>query len=139
MQKVGGASSRRPLSCKLTNQKKYSVEKTPFLHAHATRGAEGGEYWRAAFHLLTRTYYLKYGLGTIRGIVSRWAPESENNTRAYIENVSRLTGIDADEPIGDPKERPSRWMMVGMAMAIQENGTANLDYFAMLRGWRLEH
>ena len=95
--------------------------------------------WRAAFHLLTRTYYLKYGLGTIRGIVSRWAPESENNTRAYIENVSRLTGIDADEPIGDPKERPSRWMIIGAAMAIQENGTANLDYFAMLRGWEICH
>jgi hypothetical protein len=26
-------------------------------------------------------------------------------------------------------------MAVGMAMAIQENGTESLDYFAMLRGW----
>ena len=54
--------------------------------------------WRAAFYLLTRTYYHKYRLYTIRGIVSRWAPTSENNTKAYIENVSRLTGIDPDEP-----------------------------------------
>jgi hypothetical protein len=28
-------------------------------------------------------------------------------------------------------------MAVGMAMAIQENGTESLDYFAMLRGWEL--
>ena len=28
-----------------------------------------------------------------------------------------------------------RWMMLGVAMAIQENGTDSLDYFAMLRGW----
>jgi hypothetical protein len=28
-------------------------------------------------------------------------------------------------------------MMLGMAMAIQENGTDSLDYFAMLRGWGL--
>jgi hypothetical protein len=28
-------------------------------------------------------------------------------------------------------------MAVGVAMAIQENGTESLDYFAMLRGWGL--
>ena len=28
--------------------------------------------WRAAFYLLTRTYYHKYRLYTIRGIISRW-------------------------------------------------------------------
>ena len=93
--------------------------------------------WRAAFYLLTRTYYHKYRLYTIRGIISRWAPSSENNTAAYIANVSRLTGIDPDEPIGIPLERPARWMMLGVAMAIQENGTDSLDYFAMLRGWEL--
>ncbi len=93
--------------------------------------------WRAAFHLLTRTYYHKYRLYTIRGIVSRWAPPSENNTEAYIANVSRLTGIDPDEPLGIPSEKPSRWMMLGLAMAIQENGTDSLDHFAMLRGWEM--
>ena len=93
--------------------------------------------WRAAFYLLTRTYYHKYRLYTIRGIISRWAPSSENDTAAYIANVSRLTGIDPDEPIGIPLERPARWMMLGLAMAIQENGTSSLDYFAMLRGWEL--
>ena len=91
--------------------------------------------WRAAFYLLTRTYYHKYRLYTIRAIVSRWAPESENNTKAYIENVSRLTGIDPDDSLGIPSEQPARWMMVGVAMVIQENGTTSIDYFAMLRGW----
>jgi hypothetical protein len=118
--------------------------------------------WRAAFYLLTRTYYHKYRLYTIRGIISRWAPSSENDTSAYIANVSRLTGIDPDEPIGIPSEKPSRWMAVGVAMAIQENGlikreqsdarissaeredgrpkvngTTSIDWFAMLRGWQL--
>ena len=93
--------------------------------------------WRAAFYLLTRTYYHKYRLYTIRGIISRWAPANENNTRAYIENVSRLTGIDPDESLGIPSDKPARWMMVGMAMAIQENGTASIDWFTMLRGWQL--
>jgi len=118
--------------------------------------------WRAAFWLLTRTYYHKYRLFTIRAIVTKWAPAIENNTQAYIANVSRLTGIGPDEPIGIPSERPARWMMVGVAMAIQENGlikreqsdarigsaerenrraelngTESVDYFAMMRGWEL--
>ena len=93
--------------------------------------------WRAAFWLLTRTYYHKYRLFTIRAIVQKWAPAIENDTKAYIANVSRLTGIGPDEPIGIPSERPARWMMVGVAMAIQENGTESLDYFAMMRGWEL--
>ena len=93
--------------------------------------------WRAAFYLLTRTYYHKYRLYTIRTIIRRWAPSSENNTEAYIANVSRLTGISPDEPLGIPSDQPARWMMLGAAMAIQENGTSSLDYFAMLRGWEL--
>ena len=94
--------------------------------------------WRAAFYLLTRTYFQKHGLQTIRGIISRWAPpQDHNDTEAYIRNVSRRTGIGPDEPIGVPSEKPSRWMMLGVAMAIQECGTDSLDWFAMLRGWEL--
>ena len=81
--------------------------------------------WRAAFHL------------TIRTIIRRWAPSSENDTSAYIANVSLLTGIDPDEPIGIPSDRPSRWMAVGVAMATQENGTTFIGWFAMLKGWGL--
>ena len=93
--------------------------------------------WRAAFYLLTRTYYHKYRLYTIRTIIRRWAPSNENDTNAYIANVSKLTGIDPDEPIGIPSESPTRWIALGAAMAIQENGTNSLDYFAMLRGWEM--
>ena len=93
--------------------------------------------WRAAFYQLTSTYYHKYRLFTIRTIVQKWAPAIENNTKAYINNVSRLTGIGPDEPIGIPSEQPSRWIALDIAMAIQEYGTESLDYFAMLRGWAL--
>ncbi len=104
--------------------------------------------WRAAFYLLTRTYYHKYRLYTIRMIINKWAPPNENQTSKYIENVCRLTGIAPDEPIGIPSDQPARWMALGIAMAIQENGTDSLDRstlvalllgenFAMLRGWGL--
>ena len=44
---------------------------------------------------------------------------------------------DPDEPIGIPSESPGRWMKVGRAMAIQENGTDSIDDFALLTGWDL--
>ena len=93
--------------------------------------------WRAAFRLLTRTYYSKYGLDTIRKRVYRWAPPAENDSRANSEAVSRITGIAPDEPLGNPELHPARWLMLGAAMAIQENGSTGLDYLAMLRGWEL--
>ena len=81
--------------------------------------------WRAAFVLLTRTYYHTYRLFTIRAIISRWAPPNENNTKRYIENVSRLTGIGPDEPLGIPSEKPARWMKLGAA-EIDETDNATL-------------
>ncbi len=92
--------------------------------------------WRAAFVILTKTYYHKYRLFTIRKIISRWAPSVENDTEAYIKRVSDLTGIDPDEPLGIPSLYPSRWMAVGLAMAIVEGGRQP-DVFPMMRGWTL--
>ena len=91
--------------------------------------------WRAAFKMLTRTYYHDYRLYTIRAIINRWAPPNENSTKRYIENVCRLTGIGADEPLGIPSDKPARWIMLGAAMGIQECGLEGFDWFAMLRGW----
>jgi hypothetical protein len=91
--------------------------------------------YRAAVMILRS--YRKRGIKTMGAIIESWAPRSENDTEAYIANVSRLTGIDPDKPLGIPKESPSVWMMVAVAMAIQENGITSIDYFAMLRGWEL--
>ena len=91
--------------------------------------------WRAAFWLLTRTYYHKYRLYTIRSIVERWAPPNENNTEAYVSHISTLMKYAADVPLGIPGEHPERWMMLGAAMALHENGLHELDYMSMLQGW----
>ena len=53
---------------------------------------------RAAFVVLRR-YIDVYKLNTISKIVSRWAPNSENNTLAYIRRVSASMEYDADAPI----------------------------------------
>lgn len=51
--------------------------------------------YRAGLVLL-RTYYIKYRCDTIRKVIERFAPSSENNTVAYIDWLSRCTGFDAD-------------------------------------------
>jgi len=43
----------------------------------------------------------------------------------------------ADEPLGIPSESPARWIALGAAMAIQENGITSIDWFAMLKGWEM--
>jgi len=43
------------------------------------------------------TYQDKHSLSTIRQIVTRWAPPTENNTAAYIASVARQTGFEPDE------------------------------------------
>ena len=53
---------------------------------------------RAACVLLRR-YICHYHLGSIAQIVSRWAPKSENNTRLYIDFVSKRVGIADDVQI----------------------------------------
>jgi hypothetical protein len=47
------------------------------------------EYGIRALAVLLTTYQDRHGLRTIRDIVSRWAPGSENNTEAYIAAVAR--------------------------------------------------
>ena len=92
--------------------------------------------WRAAFVILCRTYYGKYGLKTIRDIVSRWAPAKENNTEAYIRHVSDYTGIAPNKVLGSPQEQPTQWLLIGYAMAVVENGKA-LSAVPMLKGFAL--
>ena len=86
--------------------------------------------------ILCRTYYGKYGLKTIRDIVSRWAPAKENNTEAYIRHVSDYTGIAPNKVLGSPQEHPTQWLLIGYAMAVVENGKA-LPAVPMLKGFEL--
>ena len=75
--------------------------------------------YRAAFRVL-RTYMSKYGLKSIDGIVRRWAPPVENDTAAYVETVSRVSGIAADRVLYVTNKEDM--VKVVMAMSQVENG-----------------
>ena len=52
------------------------------------------------------TYRDRYGLRTVREIITRWAPPTENNTDAYVFSVSQRMGVDPDEPLQFPSQLP---------------------------------
>ena len=77
--------------------------------------------YRAIFVLL-HTYRVRHGLRSIREMISRWAPPSENRTEAYIRAVSADTGIGPDEALETLD--PATMVPVAAAISRVENGTA---------------
>jgi len=84
-------------------------------------------------------YFGKYNLNTVEGIISRWAPDNENDTIKYIGYVVyKVTGFYSCEVLGSPEKNPAMWMALAYAMAKMENGPhAYIDPVPMLQGWRL--
>ena len=89
--------------------------------------------YRAIFKIL-RNYQVNYKLNTIRQMISRWAPENENDTANYISFVSERSGIPADDPI----RTDNREMMIRIvaAMSKVENGQ-EAEMSDVIRGWDL--
>lgn len=90
-----GQKNNNPLNIRLTKETwKGKIKSNNAFEAFDT--IEHG--YRAALISL-HTYYSAYRIRTIHGMVSRWAPSSENDTKGYIANVSKETGIGADQEI----------------------------------------
>jgi len=49
-----------------------------------------------AMTLLLQNYSERYGLNTVRGLISRYAPSSENPTNNYVAFVAEQMGVDPD-------------------------------------------
>lgn len=71
----------------------------------------------AAANGLLDTYQKQYGLNTVGGIIGRWAPPGENDTRGYAASVAGRLGVSPDQPL-TPEQRPA----LIAAMAQFENG-----------------
>lgn len=88
--------------------------------------------YRALMRVL-KTYYHKHGLRTIRGIINRWAPATENTPATYISAVVRDTDKKADEWLAWDKATVTS---LAAAMSNVENGVkANMA--EVERGWTL--
>lgn len=90
--------------------------------------------YRAMFQCLN-TYYRKYGLDTIRKMISRWAPpEDGNHTDNYVKAVSEHSGVPADGRI----TTTNRDVMIPIvaAMSRVENGV-EAKMTDVEAGWKL--
>lgn len=74
-----------------------------------------------ALGIILLNYVRVHHLNTIRQIVSRWAPNGENNTEAYITAVANGVGINSDLPLDFTK--PDLLAAVTKAIAIHECGS----------------
>ena len=88
--------------------------------------------YRAMFILLD-VYHRRYGLDTVRKMISRYAPPSENNTNGYIARVSASSGIAKDCLLDTLSAE--QMIPIVCAMSAVENGVT-ADRATVERGWQ---
>ena len=78
-----------------------------------------------ALALILINYYYKRGLVTVRQIINRYAPPTENDTGAYVQAVADAVGVSPDDTL--PAIEPYLADMVA-AIIKHENGRTIADY-----------
>lgn len=89
--------------------------------------------YRAVFVLLD-TYRSRYGLATIRQMLNRYAPPTENFTEGYVRFVADYSGVMPDEVVDTRSEKDM--IPIVAAMSKIENGVA-ANIADVERGWEL--
>ena len=114
---------------------RYRGERRPSIDPSFKEFESDERGYRAMF-VLMESYRRRYAIDTLRGIVSRWAPPTENDTEGYIRFVSERTAIESDAQL---LPRDVRLRAIAEAMSRFERGhepspeqLASLD-----RGWQL--
>lgn len=96
--------------------------------------------WRILFNYFYRFVSEKKRF-TVRNIVGRWAPPTENDTEAYIRTVLQLSGIGGQEKLLPPNNVQSyrRLSRLIVAMTVMENGVRpeEVDTEAIYKGYQL--
>lgn len=96
---------------------------------------ESVEYGYRAIFVTLNTYQKKYGLSTIRAMISRWAPPKDNNdTEAYIRAVSSESGVPENSRITSTNKNVM--IPIVAAMSRVENGV-EANIIEVQRGWDL--
>lgn len=113
-----GYRNNNPLNIRITKDK-WQGKITPNTDGQYEQFENMGYGFRAALKLLGN--YIKKEHNTVRKIVTRWAPPSENKTTAYINHVAEMTQYDPDQVLTADK---TTLCNLAYAMATHENGYA---------------
>ena len=90
--------------------------------------------YRAAF--VTLATYNARGWNTIETIISRWAPPNENDTKKYIANVEKWSGVPRNKIL--TAANGDDYIMIVAAMCFMENGK-NADISEVRAGFSLQN
>lgn len=69
--------------------------------------------------------YQSHGLMTVRTMIGRWAPASENDTDAYVRAVARGMGVGPDDHVD--LDVPGHMVNMVQAIVLHENGEQPYD------------
>lgn len=92
------------------------------------------QYGIRALARVLRSYY-DQGLTTVRAMITRWAPPSENDTDAYVAAVANYSGLSADVPIDSID---LALPLLVPAIIMHENGTQPYTADLIAQGITLE-
>lgn len=112
-----GIRNNNPLNIRVGNVWLGEVKNPTDPHFEQFNSMEYG--LRAGFVLLRR-YIRHYKRQTIEDIISSWAPSNENNTKAYIDTVVKVSGIPSNR-ILHYSDKETMCKLVD-AMCFVENG-----------------
>ena len=88
---------------------------------------------RAAFIVL-KNYIVRHKCNTIEKIITRWAPNNENNTKKYIKTVCERSGFCKDSMVR--WDNQCQMITIFLAMCFVENGR-EIDLEDVVNGWFL--
>ncbi len=127
-----GLDNNNPGNIRLSRVR-YKGERRPSSDPEF-RQFESIEWGYRAMFMLLYTYHSRHGCRTLRQMIDRYAPPSENPTSAYLRFVSQRAGVDPDYVI----DVTNGAVMVEVVCAIShfENGEP-ADRDAVWRGWEL--
>ena len=127
-----GLRNNNPGNIRLGNFR-YKGEKSKSSDSEF-RQFESVEWGYRAMFVLLHTYAVKHGCYTLRQIINRYAPPTENFTEGYIRRVAPATHLSPDEAISTTDG--ATMTAVVAAMSGVENGV-KADMTAIWRGWEL--
>ena len=127
-----GLRNNNPGNIRLGNFR-YKGEKAKSSDS-AFRQFESVEWGYRAMFVLLHTYATKRGCRTLRAMINRYAPPTENFTEGYLRCVTNTTHLSPDEPISTTDGAVMTAIVA--AMSAVENGIkANMG--DVWRGWEL--
>lgn len=130
-----GYRNNNPLNIRINAANNWQGKITPNTDGSFEQFISMAYGYRAAMSLI-RTYITKYSCRTIAQIISKWAPNNENNTTGYINRVCSTTGYTPDTVI-NPDNQTQMSNLV-YAMSLVENGNKPLpDIEAIQQAWNM--